>query len=57
MTAPIQAADRPNVAAPSLGDVFVARARIRLGWVGEYSTIDEVRSRTRGSALEAIDDF
>jgi hypothetical protein len=39
------------------GGLFVARARIRLGWVGEYSTIDEVRARTRGSPIEALDAF
>jgi hypothetical protein len=29
------------------GGLFVARARIELGWVGEYSRIDQVRDRTR----------
>jgi len=39
------------------GGLFVARAAIRLGWVGEYSRIDEVRARTRGSALAGLDEF
>jgi len=39
------------------GGLYVARARIRLGWVGEYSSIDEVRARTRGSPLEALGAF
>ena len=28
------------------GGLFVARARIELGWVGEYSSIQQVRDRT-----------
>jgi hypothetical protein len=39
------------------GGLFVARARIRLGWVGEFSSIDEVRARTAGSALSALHGF
>src|SRR5204863_2469602 len=39
------------------GGLFVARARIRLGWIGEYSTIDELRARTAGSALHDLDGF
>jgi hypothetical protein len=29
------------------GGLFVGRAKIKLGWVGEYSRIDQVRDRTR----------
>jgi hypothetical protein len=29
------------------GGLLVARARIRLGWVGEYSNVAQVRDRTR----------
>jgi hypothetical protein len=29
------------------GGLFVARARVELGWVGEYSRIEQVRDRTR----------
>lgn len=39
------------------GGLFVARATVRLCWVGEYSAISEVRARTRGSALHDLDDF
>ena len=39
------------------GGLFVAKARIRLGWVGEYSSVDEVRERTRGSSLYDLDRF
>src|SRR3954468_22065677 len=39
------------------GGLIVARARIRLGWVGEYSSVDEVRDRTHGSALFPLDSF
>jgi hypothetical protein len=40
------------------GGLFVARARIELGWVGEYSRIDQVRERTRpGAELYGLDAF
>lgn len=39
------------------GGLFVARARVELCWVGEYSSIGEVRRRTQGSALFDIKDF
>ena len=39
------------------GGLFVARARIKLGWVGEYSRLDEVRRRTSGSPLHELEDF
>src|SRR5438477_28685 len=39
------------------GGLFVARARIRLGWVGEFSSVDEVRDRTAGSELHDLDAF
>ena len=35
------------------GGLLVAKARIRIGWVGEYASVDEVRARTAGSALWA----
>ncbi|HEY7282195.1 MAG TPA: hypothetical protein VID47_11445 [Actinomycetota bacterium] len=38
------------------GGLFVAKARILLGWVGEYSSVDEVRSRTTGP-LHDLDAF
>jgi hypothetical protein len=39
------------------GGLFVAKARIVLGWVGEYSSVDEVRARTAGSELHGLDGF
>ncbi len=39
------------------GGLFVAKARIKLGWVGEFSNVSAVRTRTRGSAIHDIDDF
>jgi hypothetical protein len=39
------------------GGLFVARATVRICWVGEYSRIDDVRSRTRGSSLENLEGF
>lgn len=39
------------------GGLFVARAVVRLCWVGEYSSIADVRARTRGSPLLDMDDF
>ncbi|MGH2711836.1 MAG: hypothetical protein ACRDH9_11620 [Actinomycetota bacterium] len=39
------------------GGLFVAKARIKLGWVGEFSGIDKLRARTRGSPIHDIDDF
>ena len=39
------------------GGLFVARARIKLGWVGEFSSVDAVRARTRGSPIHDVDEF
>jgi hypothetical protein len=39
------------------GGLFVAKARIRIGWIGEYSDIREVRARTQGSPLYDLIDF
>lgn len=39
------------------GGLYVARARVRIAWVGEFFGIDEVRSRTRGSELHDLEDF
>jgi hypothetical protein len=40
------------------GGLFVARARIEIGWVGEYSRIDQVRDRTRTHRpLHSLDEF
>jgi len=40
------------------GGLIVGRATIRLGWVGEFSSIEQVRDRTRThTALYAIEPF
>lgn len=39
------------------GGLFVAKAKVRIAWIGEYSNINEVRSRTKGSDLYSVDDF
>src|SRR5437660_3695015 len=40
------------------GGLFVGRARIEIGWVGEYSSISQVRDRTRSHPLlHGLDDF
>ena len=39
------------------GGLFVARASVQLCWVGEYSQVSDVRSRTRGSPIHDMDDF
>jgi hypothetical protein len=39
------------------GGLFVARARVRMAWIGEFSNVAEVRARTRGSALHDMEAF
>jgi hypothetical protein len=39
------------------GGLMIARARIELCWIGEYSHIGEVRNRTRGSSLYDLTPF
>ena len=39
------------------GGLIVAKARIKLGWVGEFSKVDAVRARTRGAAIHDVEDF
>ena len=39
------------------GGLFVAKAKIKLGWVAEFGGIDSVRIRTRGSELHDVEDF
>lgn len=34
------------------GGLFVARATVRIGWIGEYYGVDEVRARTSGPLRE-----
>ena len=37
------------------GGLMVARAVVRICWVGEYSEVESVRARTRGSALHGFE--
>lgn len=39
------------------GGLVVGRARIKISWVGEYSSIAEIRARTRGSLLHDVGAF
>ncbi|HVF11662.1 MAG TPA: hypothetical protein VNA87_01110 [Actinomycetota bacterium] len=39
------------------GGLFVARAKVRIAWIGEYSNIKEIRARTKGSPLYSTEDF
>jgi hypothetical protein len=39
------------------GGLLVAKARIEITWVGEYSSVAEVRRRTAGAPIHDIDDF
>jgi hypothetical protein len=39
------------------GGLFVARASVKICWIGEYSRIDEIRARTKGSPIYDVDDF
>lgn len=39
------------------GGLFVAKAKVRISWIGEYSNIKEIRARTKGSPLHDVEDF
>jgi hypothetical protein len=39
------------------GGLMVATARIRLCWIGEYSSVPEIRVRTRGSQVHDVAPF
>lgn len=39
------------------GGLFVATARVKICWIGEYSRIDEIRRRTHGSPIHDLDGF
>lgn len=39
------------------GGLFVARAKVRICWIGEFSRIDEVRARTKGYPIHGIDAY
>ncbi|MGH2795217.1 MAG: hypothetical protein ACRDKG_13045 [Actinomycetota bacterium] len=39
------------------GGLFVARAAVKISWIGEYFGVDEVRARTRGSPLHDVEEF
>jgi hypothetical protein len=39
------------------GGLYVAKARIELCWLGEFSSIGEVRTRTRGAPIYEMADY
>lgn len=39
------------------GGLVVGKARIEIAWVGEYSALNEIRARTRGSPIHDVDDL
>jgi hypothetical protein len=39
------------------GGLFLARARVKICWIGEYSRVGEIRARTKGSPIHDLDDF
>lgn len=39
------------------GGLFVAKAKVKICWIGEYSRVDDVRRRTAGSPLHDDDAF
>lgn len=39
------------------GGLYVARAKIKIAWLGEYSTVSEIRARTRGTPLYDMENF
>lgn len=39
------------------GGLFVARARVRIAWRGEYSRVDEIRMRAEGAPVAGHEEF
>ena len=39
------------------GGLMIGKARIELAWVGEYSSLGEIRARTRGAGIYDLADF
>ena len=39
------------------GGLFVAKARVKIAWIGEYSNVQEIRGRTKGAPIYEVDDF
>ena len=39
------------------GGLMVAKARVAICWVGEYSSVGEIRARTRGSIIHDVASF
>lgn len=39
------------------GGLVVGKARVQIAWVGEYSSLGEIRQRTRDAAIYRIDDL
>jgi hypothetical protein len=49
--------ERDRVWVQLRGGLFVARAEVRICWVGEYSDVAVVRQRTSGSPIFGLDGF
>jgi len=49
--------DRDVVHVQLHGGLFVARAIVRICWIGEYSRSDEIRRRTEGSPIHDVEEF
>lgn len=39
------------------GGLVIGKAKIELAWVGEYSSLPEIRARTRGSSIHGLEDL
>ena len=39
------------------GGLVVGKARVRISWTGEYSTLAEIRARTRGAPIHDVPGF
>jgi hypothetical protein len=49
--------DRDVVHVQLHGGLLVARAVVRICWIGEYSRIDEIRRRTEDSPIHDVEEF
>lgn len=39
------------------GGLFVAKAKVKISWIGEFSNVKEIRARTKGSPIYQLEDF
>ncbi len=68
VTCAVEARDRPGPAFKHgvfnddvvwirMGPLLVAKAIVKIAWKGEYAFLDELRERTKGTPLYALDGF